>query len=90
VASDAAQASGISQDAAIQHVLFMNEYLWQHADNRPHPWGRRLHIIDMKGMGFMDMGSAPFEFAKMVGALAASVFSIVHPSALSVDLVCGL
>ena len=53
-------------DDAVRHMAFEMEMLFRRMAPQPFPQGRRLEIIDLKGMNFRDVGSEWFAFAKTV------------------------
>lgn len=47
-----------------RHFGLMEEYNWQILDNRAHPLGTAIWIVDLGGMGLSDLGSEAFQFFK--------------------------
>ena len=60
------QASRFTVDDATRHMAFEMEILFRKMAPQPFPRGRRLEIVDLKGMTFRDVGSEWFGFAKTV------------------------
>ena len=60
------QASRFTVEDATRHMAFEMEILFRKMAPQPFPLGRRLEIVDLKGMNFRDIGSEWFAFAKTV------------------------
>ena len=58
---------GVSQEDAVMHQVFTNEFLWKVADTRPYPNGQQLTIVDLNGITFSDISREVVAFIKKIG-----------------------
>ncbi len=82
------QASRFTVDDATRHMAFQMEILFRKMAPQPFPRGRRLEIVDLKGMTFRDVGSEWFAFAKTVrnSRILLSAMSVVRHRTMDVCL----
>lgn len=56
------QASEWSSEDLYRHAAFCEEWLFRRCAPEPFPLGRRLEVVDLKGMRFTDIGSGWFSW----------------------------
>jgi hypothetical protein len=62
---------GVTEDGALNHMVFIQEHLWNVIDPRPYPMGSQLKILDIRGISMSDIGGETFAYWKKLGQTIA-------------------
>eukprot|EP00958_Prasinococcus_capsulatus_P011856 scaffold1183_cov418-Prasinococcus_capsulatus_cf.AAC.2 len=59
-------SEGISSNCIAGLHTFMSEYLYKHLNDKPHPDGQVVSILDLKGIAMKDLGGEAFKLVKLL------------------------
>ncbi len=67
-------AEGVSEQAMLEHLLFVYQFAFARLDARPLPDGKTVKIVDLEGLSMGDLRTPGFKLITRVGAMLAMNF----------------
>ncbi|TMW55717.1 hypothetical protein Poli38472_010599 [Pythium oligandrum] len=62
---------GVTEEEAIMHQVFLQEFLWNVVDPRVYPQGTQIKVFDIKGVSMADVSGEVYNFMKNLGTTVA-------------------
>lgn len=65
---------GVSEQAMLEHLLFIYQYAFSELDTRPLPDGKTIKIVDLDGLTMSDLRTQGFKLITRVGSMLSMNF----------------